>query len=101
MKLRIDLTISDADLSFGIDALRAQREYLLAILANLEGRKAGYDAAEALPLLSKANALERLRLGLLSALKLAAEAELSGDTLETTATLAPIDFHAMMAGDVR
>lgn len=67
--LRLDLTIDAADLEAGLGAFRAHREYLLAILANLESRKGGYDAAEAVALLSRANALERLRLDLTEALR--------------------------------
>lgn len=82
--MRLDLTITDADLQATIEGLASYREYLLALLANLEGRKGGYDAAEALPLLARSNALERVRLSLIFAMKIQAMTSLAGDDLEQT-----------------
>jgi len=55
------IEINEADLAMATRALASQREYVIAILSSIERRKAGLDAAEALDLLSRANALERAK----------------------------------------
>lgn len=62
--MNILIDINEMDLAVAIKSLEGYREYVKAILTSIETRKGGYDAAEALELLSKANAIERARYSL-------------------------------------
>lgn len=62
--MNILIEINEMDLAQAIKALEAYKEYVKAILVSVESRKAGYEASEALDLLSRANSLERARYAL-------------------------------------